>query len=333
MYLYRHILKQAGQITWKHKFLWFFGFFAALLGSFGGYEILVNRSNTEFARNSLQKIQRLKELGLLQGEFFNNVFLNFKANPIATAISLIILLLLLGLFIFLVWLAVTSQVALVSNTAQISKGENNYSNLNINAGIKKGTEKFWQVLGINVLSKAIIYLIFFGLSLLLLWGVSFYSQSLINSLYVILFIIFMPAALLIAFILKYSICYIVLEDKNFLDSVKKGWYLFLRNWLITLEIALILFAVTFVATLAIIAVSLVAGIPLLFLLELLTYLSPALSFWFLVIIFLVIAVIMAILGAIVNTFKISSWTLLFLRINSRKKTLSKVFRTTKNLIK
>lgn len=333
MYLYRHILKQAGQITWKHKFLWFFGFFATLLGSFGGYEILINRSNSEFAQNSLQRIQRLKELGLFQGEFFSNVFLNFKANPITTAISLIVLLCLLALFVFLLWLAVTSQVALVSNSAQISKGENNYSKLNINAGIKKGTEKFWQVLGINVLSKAIIYFIFFGLSLLLLWGASYYSQSLIDPLYIVLFIVFIPAALLIAFILKYSICYIVLEDKKFWDSVKKGWYLFLRNWLITLEMALILFVVTFVATLAVMVVSLVAGIPLLFLLELLTYLSPALSFWFLAIGFLVIAVVMALLGAIINTFKISSWTLLFLRLNSRKKTLSKVFRSTKNFIK
>ena len=38
--LYRKVLKQALFITWRAKFLWIFGFFAALLGNGGAYEIL-----------------------------------------------------------------------------------------------------------------------------------------------------------------------------------------------------------------------------------------------------------------------------------------------------
>jgi hypothetical protein len=40
MTLYRSIFRQAWAITWQYKYLWFFGFFAALLGNGGEYEIL-----------------------------------------------------------------------------------------------------------------------------------------------------------------------------------------------------------------------------------------------------------------------------------------------------
>ena len=40
MTLYRDIIKEAWQITWRRRFLWFFGLFAVLLGNGGEYEIL-----------------------------------------------------------------------------------------------------------------------------------------------------------------------------------------------------------------------------------------------------------------------------------------------------
>ena len=42
MPFYRTILKQAWSLTWRHKYLWWFGIFAALLGNGGEFEILFN---------------------------------------------------------------------------------------------------------------------------------------------------------------------------------------------------------------------------------------------------------------------------------------------------
>jgi hypothetical protein len=41
MSLYRSILKRAWEISWKFKYLWFFGLFAALLGNGGEFEIIL----------------------------------------------------------------------------------------------------------------------------------------------------------------------------------------------------------------------------------------------------------------------------------------------------
>ena len=40
--IYRSILKQAVNIAWKFKYLWFFGLFAALAGNGGIYNIGIN---------------------------------------------------------------------------------------------------------------------------------------------------------------------------------------------------------------------------------------------------------------------------------------------------
>ena len=44
MSFYRNILKQAWKITWRNKYLWWLGIFAALLGNGGEFEILFNNA-------------------------------------------------------------------------------------------------------------------------------------------------------------------------------------------------------------------------------------------------------------------------------------------------
>ena len=48
MFLYRNILSQAWKITWRSKYLWFFGLFAALLGNGGELEIVFRGFDGDF---------------------------------------------------------------------------------------------------------------------------------------------------------------------------------------------------------------------------------------------------------------------------------------------
>jgi len=228
---------------------------------------------------------------------------------------------------------VASQVGLVSSSALIYQKPQKTASLTIGKGIEKGTEKFWPVLGVNIFSKIIIYGIFFGLSLLFLWGSPYHSQLTTDILYIVLFIIFIPVALVVAFILKYAICYAVVEDKGFLESIKEGWDLFIRNWLVSLEMALILFFVTFVASAIVIILTFLIAIPFYFLLNLLVFVSAELSFWFMTVGMVLLAVFVAFMGAIITTFKVSSWTNLFLQLRSKKGGVSKILRMAEKMKK
>lgn len=327
MSLYRNILKQAAQLVWRYKFLWFFGFFAAFLGGFGEYEVLLNRADAYFAEDLFVKTQSLQELKIFSGEFWNGAARVFQAEPIASTILVIVILILLSLLVFLVWLGVVSQVGLISSTYRLMDSKKNSSKVNIQKGVEEGVRHFWPVFGLNILSKALIYLIFFCLSLVFLFVIPQKGEMLTDILYIGMFIVLMVITLIAAFVFKYASCYVVIEKRRFLDSIKRGWDLFLKNWIITLEMALILFLITFAATLVLIIASLVVAIPIYLLVNLLLiWGSSNLSFWIVIAIMILLTVFISVAGGIIIAFQISSWTTLFLRLTTQKNNLSKVFR-------
>lgn len=327
MNLYRNILKKSIIITWKHKFLWFFGFFATFLGGFGAYEILINRSDAYYAQNVFNSFQRLQEMNILSTEFFSNLSRVFHLSPVSMIIVFAVILVLLALFVFLIWLAVVSQVALVSSSAHLIKSDKHSSKLNIQRGVSEGIGRFWPVLGLNFFSRVLIYMSFFLLSIAFVLMVQGSQQWIADLLYVILFVIFIPIALIISFIFNYAICYVVIDKKSFVRAVEDGWRLFLKNWLVTLEMGLILFLVTFGFTLAIIMAAVVVAIPIYLLVNLLfIWGAGTLSFWLIIITIVFLTLFVAVMGALVTTFRISSWTTLFVRLNSEEKSPSKIVR-------
>ncbi len=327
MNLYRHILKKSLRITWENKFLWFFGFFATFLGGFGAYEILINRTDAYFAQNLFFRFQHLQELNVFSGEFFLNVGRTFQVSPISMSIVFALLIILLILFIFLLWLAVVSQVGLVFSSAKIVNSDKNAHKLNIKRGIETGIDHFWPVLGLNFLSKVLVYFLFFCLSLFFVFLVSPGNGWVADMFYVVLFIIFIPIALIISFIFNYAICYISIEKKEFKESILDAWNLFLRNWLVTLEMALILFVITFLATMVFILAAIILSVPILLFVNFLLYWGDGgISFWVIIASGILLGALMAVVGAIITTFRISSWTTLFLHLNSKKESPSKIVR-------
>lgn len=327
MSLYRHILKQAAQITWRHKFLWFFGFFAAFLGGFGEYQIFLNRADAYFVEDLFVRLKRFQELGVFSGEFWGNAGRAFQLDPVSGTIVLVVMLILLALLVFLIWLGVVSQVGIVFSTAQLTKSKKDSSKLDLRKGVEEGTRYFWPVFGLNVISKLLIFLFFFCLSLVFIFMVPQDGGLAVNLLYMAVFIVFLVIALIAAFVFKYAACYVVVEERKFLDSIERGWKLFLNNWLITLEMALILFFITFGATLVILFLGLVITIPIYLFIELLVLMGVTnLGFWVIMAAIFLLTVFIAIAGGILSAFQISSWTTLFLRLTTQKKNLSKLVR-------
>ncbi|MFA4941958.1 MAG: hypothetical protein WC582_05240, partial [Patescibacteria group bacterium] len=183
MFQYRNILKQAVLISWRHKYLWFFGLFATLLGGGGEYEIISKGLSGDTAQTIFPNFSRLVETGIFRWETFSNFGAIFKTNPGSAIVLLIMAVIIIILSIFLIWLMIISQTALVNNSAEIiNKGKNS---LGIKDGVASGIKNFWPVFGLNIIIKIIISLAFVLISLPIILS----KAPAVNYLYIILFII------------------------------------------------------------------------------------------------------------------------------------------------
>jgi hypothetical protein len=327
MSLYKKILSQAWKITWHYKYLWFFGLFAVLLGSGGEYEILFRSLSGEGSQAVFPGWQRIAETGLFSSQTPANIGQIMKEDPLSLLIVLIVFLIILVLFGFLIWLSVISQAALVNNTAGYLAGKK----VDFKSGIAKASEKFWPVFSLNIIIKLLIYLAFILVSLPVILTVGKPEFLTVNLLYIIAFIIFVPIALALSLMVKYAIAYIVIKSNSFIESIKAGWQLFIKNWLVSIEMAFILFFINLFAGLLIILVVLTLTIPFLFLALAVYKLTTLAGFWLIAILALITLLAIIILGgAILSSFQISTWTGLFVQLVSKGGT-SKIIRVVEGI--
>jgi len=310
MLSYRNLLKQALNISWKHKYLWFFGLFASLLAAGGSieYNILNQNINDGLVNGALlsagsfaQTVITIKNLGL--------GFISLFHFDILTIInSLTIILICLTLIITLIWLSVSSQAALVISVRKIiGNNKKKEDILTIRAGLTNGHKKFWSVLGLNVIIKLLINAVLF-LSTLPLLLIAIKDSGWFVLAYVILFIIFLPIAISLSLMLKYAIAYSVLENEKFIISIEKGWKLFINNWLISLEMAIVLFIINFLVSFAILIALTILFFPLFLV-------GMTFSLFWLVILMVFLALVFLVLaGSALSTFQITTWTDLFLNL-------------------
>src|SRR3989338_1280152 len=155
MPFYRTILKQAWSLTLRHKYLWWFGIFAALLGNGGELEILFNNAGGDPGKALFPAWQKVASTGVFSLKTFGNIINLFKQDTLNMLIFLIMSLAIALFLIFLIWLAVVGQAALVHNSAALLNQKKN----SLKSGWDMGLINFWPVLTINILVKAVIYLL------------------------------------------------------------------------------------------------------------------------------------------------------------------------------
>lgn len=318
MQLYRPLLKNALSITWKFKYLWFFGLFAVLMGNGGAYNY------------GIKNFKRVEG----QGVFLNQISdaikeWKFSAPKLSEAIgvldfwSVAIFMMLIALAAFFVWLSVVSQGGLVYGIRQsISKRDSIFNEV-----FHRGNAKFWPVFLLSVILNLAVFflyllvsvpfLIFFMESSTLLWQ---------NILVILSFIIFVPLAIVFAIVFQFALIYVMLEDKHISEAIGKAWSLFRKNWIISLETGLLLFLLHILTSLLMILVVVFVSLPFLMLFMIAQSIS---STGFLSLIFalgiLTFIGVMLLYGTLWNVFSNAVWVLLFDRI-STSKVFSKILR-------
>jgi len=309
--IYRPILKIAWQILWRAKYLWFFGLFAVLVANSGEVNLVIdNFSNLAEQGTFLQDLKALysQEVVGSFGTVFNSLFANFDWS------TLVLVVLLLGLFLFILWLAISSQAGLIGGAyKEYRKQPSDFM-----SAFKIGRQSFWRVLGVNVIGKVIIYgiLLIIGLPIVLVYFRQ--TSDTARLLYMLLaFIILIPLAVIISFLIKYAVIYTVIKKDSVGQAIKNGWKLFIKNWIVSIEMAIILFLVTILVGIVMALAAVVLAIPLALLMYLFYALGISGLMMFTVVFSLILFIVLLIwLGALLSTYQITCWTLLLDRLES-----------------
>ena len=312
MSLYRNILRQALSISWRYKYLWFFGLFAALVSNGSAYNMLVNGFTGNQGGVVGASVEKTLNWGFFNTETISGFAQRIIEYPADMIVLIFVWLLIAVLFCFIVWLINVCQAALVNNSALIINSKKH----NFRNGLDAGIKKFWPVFGLNFILKFLVYGALWLISFPLIILAGYLNQFTVNIVQFILFMVFIAVAFVISFIIKYSISYVVLKGSKLLESIKLGVKLFLKNWLITLEMGFILFFVNFVVGfLFFLGFIVVLVVPFLFIALVLQKLLAMTAFWLIVLLaFILFFISLVIIGSILATFNISAWTNLYLEL-------------------
>ncbi len=312
MTLYRNIIKRAIRSSWSNKYFWFFGLFATFFASSSLYGLFAGVFSGQIIQSPFPLLSRLSSIFSLDA--FANIGTMLTEDPVNMTIIMFLYLVFIVLAFFIVWLSTVSQAALVNNAAlELTEKENN-----LKIGLNKGIEKFWPIFSLNILLKAIFYLGFYILSLLFILGIFQRISITDNLIFSILFVLFVSTAIAFSFIIKYAIAYIVLKKNDFFSALKNGWKLFKENWLISIELAFLLFFIDFIVNLLIILVVAIVIVPFIFMGIFLGTLGSIFGFWFLMLISLILfLLIVAFSRSIITAFQIVSWTDLFVILTTQ----------------
>ncbi|MFA5184436.1 MAG: hypothetical protein WC456_02805 [Patescibacteria group bacterium] len=312
MFSHRVLLKQSWGLAWKHKYLWFLGLFASLTAAGGSweYQLITQGSNQGLIDGTYYRLSGILAVAELIKNFYSGLGELFRYDfwTILNALTLLLaVVLLLGVFI---WLAITCQAALVNDVKKINDNKKKEPSLSLRDSLTAGHKHFWSILGLNILIKVAVSLTLFIISLPLLF-MALRDSAGLAAVYMILFIIFVPVALGLSLILKYAIAYRVLDNKSLVASLEKAGKLFKQNWLVSLEMAIILFIINFLAS------GLILIVIVLFLLPLLLLGLIFNMMWVIMLVMLLAITVIVVSGSLLTTFQIATWTNLFLRLKEK----------------
>ncbi len=325
--IYRPILKSTWRILWRAKYLWFFGFLAILVMNSGEVNLIFN--NYSELPTQLSFLENLKTLyasgsaGSL-GQALSGLFagLNWTTVPV-----LVLFLLVLAFF---VWLVNVAEGGLFFGAYK----EYRRQPCDFNYALKAGVHNFWKVLWFNILKNIIIYgsLIVVGLPLFSLY-INEQSSALQLALILLLFVIFIPLSVVISFLIKYAIIYAVVKKESVSVALSKAWRLFIKNWIVSVEMAIVLFLVSLLVALLTVLAAVVLVLPMgliLYVINLLGVEGVVLTGAILsLIIFLLISFW---LGAMLSTFHATAWVILFDKLNESN-VYAKVLRVAESVFK
>jgi hypothetical protein len=310
MNFYRHLLKRSWEISWNNRLLWIFGLFSAIIigGGSSEYQIFTNTALSPSSFGSTY-ISKLLSFDAATSNFFHGLkLIILGGNPITIVNSLSLMLLVGLIFYFFIWMGISSQIAIVDGVSRISASKKAAA-LDFRKQLGRSRGKFWPTFFFNLIGIVLTYVLFLiPYTTLFLMGI---ETPLIGLLiYVISFIVFIPVAMGVSLLFKYAICYTVIEDEEASTSIIKSYKLLKKNWLVSLETAVMMFVINFLASLLAVALIVIVLLPI-FVLGLI--IAQA---WITIGAMILAIIAVTFFGAFITVFHTAVWTDLFLELNN-----------------
>lgn len=291
---YLELIKKAWNITWRNKFLWWFGLFLALGGGINFNFNIPGRNN--WIENQESAINNFLE-----------------AHWILVLIGILILVI-IALFLFV--LKTLSYAGLLKALIKLEKKEST----SFGQEFKNGKKYFWKIIAAEIL----VGLFTFGIILVLVVPVLFsffYIESMTLGLILSFLgaIIMVPLIVLAVYLCRYARFYIVLSDLGVRESLENGYKIFKKNMLPSILLSLLFIPIGMLMTLVFIGLVFVLA---------LVFLVPGITAYFIfstagiigviAVAFFVFLASFILASSIYMTFANAAWFLFFKEIATEK---------------
>lgn len=298
---YRQTLSQAWSLVWQNKLLWILGLLSVFLGQLG-FSDMFGRVWSVF--DGLLSRQGFSLVPLVEFNLYGSIW--DILGLVWLAVICLSVVALLG------FLAVVSQGTLIYYAADWFKN-GKHKILDRSWGV--AVKHFWSIAAVNILKQIVMFCLlalFVFAANRFLTSYSFGSGLLFATMSMIVFLL----VLVLSCISVYALCYVVLDGKGLVVSVRKALSLFSEHVLVSLEVGFLLMLINI----------LLVGVILLG--SFFTFL-PAVIIWVaggianLVVfatiglitgIFLLLLFIATVTG-IFNAFTVSAWVFLFMKMH------------------
>ncbi|MBI2037529.1 MAG: hypothetical protein HYT15_01160 [Candidatus Magasanikbacteria bacterium] len=298
---YRQTLGHAWQVVWENKILWILGLLSVFLGQIG-FSDTFGRIWSMFDTTLTGQGFSLRPLLIfeLTGSFWNIFGLAW------------LMVICISVFALLIFLAVASQGSLITYVAEWFKTGKHQI---LAKSWRNSVKHFWSVLLVNIVRQALMFLLLvaFAYTANYFFNSGNLAQGFLFALGAVLLLFF---SLVFSALCVYTLCYVLLDGKGVVKSVKKAWMLFSEHLLVSLEIGVLLMLLNFLLILAIVIGSFFAFLPaaLIWIVGGITNLAVLGAVGLVIGIFLLLLFIVFSAGFF-NAFTISAWVFLFMRMH------------------
>lgn len=285
----RFLIAKALGIVWRKKYLWFIGFFAGLTTYGGEVNFLFRKSNSVVALQGLLDGMR----DAIRGGYVDQFWRALKALWLNYAVQMSgYVFVVLAIVAVTFWLIIMSQAAIVRIVGRTHQGKPT----GLLDGLATGSTRFWTLVQVNIVALLAgwgVWVILSGVPAAaylinghVAWSTAAHIGSILSTV----------TTVVLLFLLQYATAEVVLNDATLIPAVVRSWRLFMQNILASLEMAIVLFTITFIFSLTLLGTT-----------ALLVNIYTVGGF-------LAMLAILIIVFAFFSAFGFTTWTLFYLRM-------------------
>ncbi len=302
------IIKNAWQLTWYNKYLWWFG-------------LLISLNSVNFTWKNNIQIGKDKHY-----ENFNQFYSDILHSAITfidkyQKLALLFFLFFLLILFFLWILRVIGKSALIGSIYKLSRGET----MNLRKGWQEGMDNWKSLLELELVISLLGLVVAFFLFTPVIW-LWVNKKFIIGALLLLVaFFLFLFLVILFGFLSLLASYYVIIGKVGPLESLNLAYGLLRKNWISLLILSAILLAIIFgIAFFVIFPISFFAMLILVVLSVLGAMANEVVSVAMIALIISVLFCCILFFLAGLNVFKYASWYYLFISIAGKRKKEKKI---------